>query len=156
MELACPPCPRLLRASASFFGLGGYRFAHPGLRLPQFRRVGNGAPDFGLAAGAATRLLPTLPLLGAANEDVNGRTTKAAMPPACGQFTNRSNDIFIRCYDSKSLAANDQKKRRLRVRRRQNLAALGYGRAHAHSILSMALREFCNEIRLYGDWRWEP
>jgi len=22
MELACPPCPRLLRASASFFGLG--------------------------------------------------------------------------------------------------------------------------------------
>src|SRR5262249_38062349 len=54
------------------------------------------------------------------------------------------------------LATNDQKKRRLRVRRRQNLAALGYGRAHAHSILSIALREFCNEIRLYGDWRWEP
>jgi hypothetical protein len=53
-------------------------------------------------------------------------------------------------------AANDQKKGRLRVRRRQNLAALGYGRAHAHSILSMALREFCNEIRLYGDCRWEP
>jgi hypothetical protein len=50
----------------------------------------------------------------------------------------------------------DQKKGRLRVRRRQNLAALGYGRAHAHSILSMALREFCNEIRLYGDCRWEP
>jgi hypothetical protein len=43
---------------------------------------------------------------------------------------------------------NDQKKRRPRVRRRQNLAALGYGRAHAHSILSMALREFSNEIRL--------
>jgi hypothetical protein len=47
-----------------------------------------------------------------------------------------------------ALLPNDQKKRRLRVRRRQNLAALGYGRAHAHSILSMALREFCNEIRL--------
>ena len=46
------------------------------------------------------------------------------------------------------LTQADQKKGRLRVRRRQNLAALGYGRAHAHSILSMALREFCNEIRL--------
>jgi hypothetical protein len=40
MELACPPCPRLLRTSASFFGLS------------------------------------------AANEDVDGRTTKAAMTPA--------------------------------------------------------------------------
>src|SRR5262245_54059877 len=55
-----------------------------------------------------------------------------------------------------TLLPNDQKKRRLRVRRRQNLAAPGYGCAHAHSILSMALREFSNEIRLYGDWRWEP
>src|SRR5215475_13449506 len=107
MELACPPGPRLLRASASFFGLA----------LRSVGKIGcataNGAPDFELATGASSRRLPTLP-------------------------------------------PNDQKKRRLRVRRRQNLAALGYGRAHAHSILSMALREFCNEIRLYGDWRWEP
>src|SRR5262249_23600028 len=44
----------------------------------------------------------------------------------------------------------------LLVTRRQNLAALGYGREHAHSILSMALREFSNEMRLYGGWRWDP
>jgi hypothetical protein len=126
MELACPPGPRLLRASASFFGLAlrsvgkiscatspriaRARFAHASVRN---RRMANGAPDFELATGASSRRLP-------------------------------------------ALLPNDQKKRRLRVRRRQNLAALGYGRAHAHSILSMALREFCNEIRLYGDWRWEP
>jgi hypothetical protein len=107
MELARPPCPRLLRASASFFGLGAAQRGQNRLRHV------NGAPDFELATGASSRRLPTL------------------LP-------------------------NDQKKRRLRVRRRQNLAALGYGRAHAHSILSMALREFSNEIRLYGDWRWEP
>ncbi len=40
--------------------------------------------------------------------------------------------------------------------RRQNLAALGYGREHAHSILSMALREFSNEMRLYGACKWDP
>src|SRR5262249_10821905 len=44
----------------------------------------------------------------------------------------------------------------LRVMRRQNLAALGYGREHAHSILSMALREFSNEMRLYGGCRGGP
>jgi hypothetical protein len=100
MELACPPCPRLLRASASFFGLGAAQRGQNRLRHV------NGAPDFELATGASSRRLPAL------------------------------------------LAQADQKKGRLRVRRRQNLAALGYGRAHAHSILSMALREFCNEIRL--------
>ena len=40
--------------------------------------------------------------------------------------------------------------------RRQNLAVLGYGREHAHSILSMALREFSNEMRLYGACKWDP
>ena len=120
MELACPPCPRLLRASASFFGLGAAQGGQNRLRhvvahrsraiLPARRRASNaranGAPDFELATDASSRRLPAL------------------------------------------LAQADQKKGRLRVKRRQNLAALGYGRAHAHSILSMALREFCNEIRL--------
>jgi hypothetical protein len=40
--------------------------------------------------------------------------------------------------------------------RRQNRAALGYGREHTHSILSMALREFSNEMRLYGACKWDP
>ena len=44
----------------------------------------------------------------------------------------------------------------LRVMRRQNRAALGYGREHTHSILSMALREFSNEMRLYGACKWDP
>ena len=44
----------------------------------------------------------------------------------------------------------------LLVMRRQTLAALGYGREHTHSILSMALREFSNEMRLYGACRWDP
>ena len=44
----------------------------------------------------------------------------------------------------------------LLVMRRQNLAALGYGREHTHSILSMALREFSNEMRLYGGCKWDP
>ena len=39
---------------------------------------------------------------------------------------------------------------------RQNRAALGYGREHTHSILSMALREFSNEMRLYGACKWAP
>ena len=128
MELACPPCPRLLRASASFCGLGAAQRGHNRLRHVVAHRsraifarasmrmqcVGQRRADCELPAEACSRRLPAL------------------------------------------LAQADQKKGRLRVRRRQNLAALGYGRAHAHSILSMALREFCNEIRLYGDWRWEP
>ncbi len=40
--------------------------------------------------------------------------------------------------------------------RRQNRAALGYGCEHTHSILSMALREFSNEMRLYGACKWDP
>ena len=44
----------------------------------------------------------------------------------------------------------------LLVIRLQKLAALEYGREQARSILSMAFREFSNEIRLYGDWRWKP
>ena len=44
----------------------------------------------------------------------------------------------------------------LLVMRRQNRAALGYGCEHTHSILSMALREFSNEMRLYGACKWDP
>src|SRR6516162_9333866 len=85
MELPRPPCPRLLRASASFFGLGGSnedgwpesccrvgkiacvispRIARAILatRRCTAKRMGNGAPDFELAADASSRRLPTLPL----------------------------------------------------------------------------------------------
>ena len=40
--------------------------------------------------------------------------------------------------------------------RRQKPAALGYERAQALSIRSMAWREFCKEIRLYGGLRSVP
>jgi hypothetical protein len=51
---------------------------------------------------------------------------------------------------------DDQGRRKLRVRFRQNRLTLGYGRSQTHSTRSMALREFSNEIRLYGACRWEP
>jgi hypothetical protein len=63
---------------------------------------------------------------------------------------------FRRPSTHPAAAASDQKKLKLRVMRRQKRAAVGYGRAHSHSIRSMALREFSNEIRLYGACRWEP
>ena len=115
MELACPHARACCGHPRLFLGLALRSVGTIGCATSsRIQRVGNGAPDFGLAADACSRRLPAL------------------------------------------LAQADQKKGRLRVRRRQNLAALGYGRAHAHSILSMALREFSNEIRLYGAWRWEP
>jgi hypothetical protein len=54
------------------------------------------------------------------------------------------------------LVAIDQKKTRLLVICRQNLAALGYRREQAGSIRSIARREFCKEIRLSGGLRLEP
>jgi hypothetical protein len=41
---------------------------------------------------------------------------------------------------------DNQKKPTLREMRLQKLAALGYGRPHARSTLSIAFREFSNEI----------
>src|SRR5262245_24053608 len=85
MELSRPPCPRLLRASASFLGLGGYRLTDPGYARRHFRRanrlrdvasrrlrailptrrctskrVDNGASAFEVPAEACSRLLPIL------------------------------------------------------------------------------------------------
>ena len=51
---------------------------------------------------------------------------------------------------------DNQKKPTLREMRLQKLAALGYGRPHARSTLSIAFREFSNEIWLLGGCRWEP
>src|SRR5262245_12812498 len=44
MELACPPSPRLLRASASFFGLGGSILGEQNLRLLSSARPREGHP----------------------------------------------------------------------------------------------------------------
>src|SRR5262249_15777472 len=90
----------------------------------------------GIGRGGNTKATPGAGRLPVPSIRITPRTTGRGT----ARFPRAPRRAFCSPYQKPSLL----------VMRRQNLAALGYGREHTHSILSMALREFSNEMRLYG------